>query len=340
MKVCFFGAPTVMRAQPVEKPPDRAHTVARFRTIEKVMDPTLSSSIDLRTLGVFETVARCGSFAQAGRQLQTPRGVVSRLIAGLEAALGVRLFDRTTRKVMLTPQGQALLAQIAPHLDGLSSAISSVQWQARRAEGPVRLSVSHAFGRAVLLPLLGAFRERHPGIHVEVSLADGIADLMDEQIDVAVRMGELPASALVARSLGRLPVSLVGARSLLSRIQGPTEIEQLAQMPTIAFRIPGSGALYRWRFRRSEHAVVWQPAAPVLTLNSIEAVVDAVRAGLGVAPVPTYLVQDDLQRRRLRRLLPHFELPSIPVHVCFLQRRLLPARTRQLIDFLTEEIRL
>jgi DNA-binding transcriptional LysR family regulator len=295
-------------------------------------------SIDLRTLRVLDAVAACMSFSLAGRQLDLPRAVVSRLIASLEDQLEVKLFRRTTRKVMLTEQGERLVHNMRLHLDGLRDSLLASQLQANSLSGLVRLSVSHAYGRVILLPKLAKFKQQHPEVSIHVSLADGIDDLLDKQLDLAIRLGPLPDSALVARSLGRLSVMLVGSTKLLVERKAPRTIAALDSWPTIGFRVPGSGHVYNWVFKRGTERTTWAPTAPVLVVNSIEAVADAVIAGFGIAPVPRFLIEPALKQGAVKVLLAGYELPSIPVHLCFTDRALTPARTRALIEFLVREL--
>jgi DNA-binding transcriptional LysR family regulator len=295
-------------------------------------------SIDLRTLRVFDAVASCMSFSQAGRQLEMPRAVVSRLIAALEDQLEIKLFRRTTRKVMLTEQGERLIHSIRLHLNGLRDSLLASQLQANSLSGLVRISVSHAYGRVILLPKLVQFKHYHPEVSIHVSLADGIDDLLDKQLDLTIRLGPLPDSALVARSLGKLSVVLAGAKKLLAEKKALKTIAALGSWPTIGFRVPGSGNVYNWVFKGTTETTTWAPTMPVLVVNSIEAVADAVIAGVGIAPVPRFLIESALKNGSIKTLLAGYELPSIPVHLCFTDRAHMPARTRALIEFLVREL--
>jgi DNA-binding transcriptional LysR family regulator len=297
-------------------------------------------SIDLRTLRVFDAVAASMSFSVAGRQLDLPRAVVSRLIAALEAQLEVKLFRRTTRKVTLTAQGERLIQQLRPNLNGLRDSLLASQSQANQMSGLVRLSVSHAYGRVVLLPKLAQFKQLYPDITIHVSLADGIDNLLDKQLDLTIRMGSLPDSALVARSVGKLGVVLAGAAHRIPAKKEPKSIAALGHWPSIGFRVADSGAVYNWVFSNKVESTTFVPPAPVLVVNSIEAVADAVIAGIGIAPVPRFLIETELKKGSVKALLPQFSLPSIPVHVCFTDKALIPARTRALIDFLVVELAL
>jgi DNA-binding transcriptional LysR family regulator len=295
-------------------------------------------SIDLRTLRVFDAVATSMSFSVAGRQLDLSRALTSRLVANLEDQLEVKLFRRTTRKVMLTEQGSSLAQAIRGHLLGLRESLQAAQRQTTSIAGVVRISVSHAFGRVVLLPKIALFKARYPDIEVQVFLADGIDDLLDEQLDLTIRLGPLPNSNLVARSLGRLTVALMGASSLLAGKKPPRATADLGSWPSIGFRVPGSGQAYQWVFVKAGQSTSWSPTQPSLVVNSIEAVADAVISGQGIAPVPKFLLVQAIARGEVKLLMTNFELPSIPVHICFTDKALMPARTRLLIDFLVQEL--
>jgi DNA-binding transcriptional LysR family regulator len=249
---------------------------------------------------------------------------------------GWPLFLRTTRKVALTAQGQALAAQVAPHLLALREYLGATRSQSGALAGRIAVASSPALGRAALLPVLANFCAQYPAVELDIAFSDSLSDLVDQRLDITLRMGPLPSSSLVARKLGELSVVLVAAPALLALHGVPKSLAALQRLPGVGFRVQNSATRYAWQFSKGAEAVSWTPPAPLFTLTSIEAVADAVRAGLGVAPVPAFLVQDDLASGRLKRLLPSFELPRIPLHLCFLSRELLPQRTRVLIDYLVQ----
>ncbi len=295
--------------------------------------------ITLRALSTLETVAMESSFSEAGRKLGLPRAVVSQMIAQLEAQVDAKLFRRTTRKVVLTEHGEALIARISPALADIRAGLLSTRAQSGNLAGDVRLSVSHALGRHFVLPALPAFRAQYPEVRVEVLLADGLDDLIVESLDLTIRMGELPDSSMVAKRLGTLPVVLVASSNLLATLGTPKTPEKLRACPAIGFRIPGSGSLYPWKFETKGERVAVVPERLNTICNSMEGVVDLVRQGQGIAAVPRYLVEKDIASGDLKILLERYKLPSIPVHLYFASRAHMARRVRLLADHLSESIK-
>jgi DNA-binding transcriptional LysR family regulator len=313
----------------IDKMPIQRLTVVKIKTIENV---------SLRSLQVLQSVAERGSFAEAGRQLGLQRAVVSQLVAQLEAQLDTKVFKRTTRKVALTEDGEALVARIAQPLAEIRDSLQGMRAQSASVAGTVRLSVSHALGRHGVLPALPAFAALCPEVQVEVLLADRLDDLISQNLDLTVRMGDLPDNSMVARKLGNLDVCLVASSALVAHEGMPRNLQQLADLPAVGFRVPGTGALYscQLELKGERHAVQHKRTAAVC--NSIEGVADLVRMGAGVAAIPRLFVQADIDAGTVRPLMERYRLPSIPVHLYFTSRALMPKRVRLLADHLVKAV--
>jgi DNA-binding transcriptional LysR family regulator len=300
-------------------------------------------NITLRSLQLIQAVASSGSFAQAGRQLDMPRAVASQLVAQLESQLDTKLFKRTTRQVALTEEGEALIARIARPLGEIRDSLSGTRAQSSQLAGTVHFSVSHALGRAAVLPALAALAIEYPEIQVEVVLADHLDDLVAQNLDFTLRMGELPDSSMVARKLCTLDVALVASPTLLQTTGTPRKLDQLAALPAIGFRVPGSGRLYAWQLRLAKtggderHTISSQRITTIC--NSIEAVRDLALAGTGVAAIPRFLIKEELASGRLVPLMERYRLPTIPVFLYFTQRAQMPKRVRLIADALAESFR-
>ncbi|MDJ0709559.1 MAG: LysR family transcriptional regulator [Woeseiaceae bacterium] len=295
--------------------------------------------IDLRMLRCFEASARHGSFSEAGRRLDLPRAVVSRLIEQLENRVGAKLFQRTTRKVVLTDQGEVLRQQLESPLAALRESLLAAEESTSNLGGVVRLSASHAYGRRFVLPSLAAFRTSYPDIRIETFLSDQIDDLIDDQLDLTIRLGELPDSSMIARKLADLEVVLAIPSELIADRRPPDSISDLSEFPTIGYRVPGTGDLYAWTFEGQGERYSAAPQSPMLVTDSIEGVADLVRCGLGVAPVPKYLLSEELRTGTVVAGLSNHNLPAVPVHLCFTSREHLPQRVRVLIDCLATHLR-
>jgi DNA-binding transcriptional LysR family regulator len=300
-------------------------------------------NITLRSLQLLQAVAASRSFSEAGRQLGMPRAVASQLVAQLEAQLDTKLFKRTTRQVVLTEAGEALIAQITRPLAEIQSSLSGTRAQNSQLAGVVRMSVSHALGRAAVLPALAALAAQHPEIQVDVVLADHLDDLIAQNLDFTIRMGELPDSSMVARKLCTLDVALVASPALLTAQDTPRKLDQLAGMPAIGFRVPGSGRLYAWQLRLAKashderHTITSQRIATIC--NSIEGVRDLALAGSGVAAIPRFVVLPDIASSQLVALMERYRLPTIPVFLYFTRRAQMPKRVRLVADALVESFK-
>ncbi len=272
-----------------------------------------------------------------------PRAVASQLVAQLESQLDTKLFKRTTRQVVLTEEGETLIARIARPLGEIHDSLSGTRAQSSQLAGTVHLSVSHALGRAAVLPALANLAAQHPEIQVEVVLADHLDDLVAQNLDFTLRMGELPDSSMVARKLCTLDVALVASPALLQTYGTPRKLDQLAALPAIGFRVPGSGRLYAWQLRLAKasgderHTVNSQRINTIC--NSIEAVRDLALAGTGIAAIPHFLITEDLAAGKLEAVMPRYRLPTIPVFLYFTQRAQMPKRVRLIADGLAESFK-
>jgi DNA-binding transcriptional LysR family regulator len=294
--------------------------------------------INLRMLRLFQSVGQSGSFSDAGRQFDMPRAVVSRMIAQLESLLGVRLFQRTTRKVALTEEGETLLTQISSSLQDVRQSLLKAQAKTDAVGGVVTVSVSHAFGRFYVLPALVSFRDAYPDIGIEVRMAEGIDDVINSNVDLFIRMGILPDSSIVARRLGSVAVGLAMPSILHDSQASPLTLRDLETLPTIAFRIPGSGDLYRWLLEKDGEKIIVTPNHCVMTADSIEAVADLVARGYGLAPVPIYLVDEAIRSGAARIILKDYAMAGTQVHLCYGSRELMPRRVRLLADHILQII--
>ena len=301
----------------------------KFETIDR---------IDLRTLMCFERVAVLGSFTAAGQQLQMPRAAVSRLIQKLEEQVGTKLFQRTTRSVSLTNEGEALVEAALPALSHLRTALLETTTTKTEYRGRVNFSVSQAFGQRFVLPALPDFIETYPQIRLDMSVADDLDDLVSEGLDFAIRIGELPDSSMVTRKLADIDVILAVPTALLTVGEPPGTLAELEALPLVGFRIPGTQSLYPWHFERAGQVLTKTPKDAHLITDSIEDVAQLVKSGAGVAPLPRYLVADELEQGTVAVGLPEYTLPSIPLQLCFPGRGQRPARVEALVEHLTRHI--
>lgn len=294
---------------------------------------------DLRALLTLQAVAHSGGYASAARELGTTRAAISRIIAEAEQRCGIRLTVRTTRKVVLTENAQAMLREVGSHLDAMQAAWSALPEQEGALRGRIRISASHAFGREYVLPSLVSFRRANPGIQFDIRLNDAIEDIVARQIDIAIRLGPLAPSSLIARKIGRCPTMLVASPSLIAgRRRKPRTVEELNGLPVVVFRAPNNGPRMPWTIGTDEGLVVHEFDAPNVEIDSLEGVFDLIRGGVGIGLLPCFLCENEVRAGRLVSLLDHLEFVGPEVNICFAQRDLLPHRVRSLIDTLVTDI--
>lgn len=288
---------------------------------------------DANDLLIFARVAETGSFSRAAERLGLPKSTVSRRITLLEEKLGERLMLRTTRRLSLTDFGLNLLEharQLAAEVDAVSTL---AQYRQAQPSGRLRVSMPSDFANLLLVDMLAAFVALHPAITLELDLSPRRVDLIGENFDLAIRMGDLPDDAsLAARRLRSFPNGLYASGDYLAEHGTPRVPDDL--MSHEALQLLGrNGEPVRWKLLSGE--AQWEGLPPGrITANSPETLVRLARAGSGIAAVPDYFVTAHLRSGELRRVLPDWCLPSNTAWAVFPGRKLMPARTRAFIDML------
>jgi DNA-binding transcriptional LysR family regulator len=287
-------------------------------------------------LAIFAEVAEQGSFAAAARRLGRSPAAVTRGIAELETRLNVRLFNRTTRAVSLTEAGQRLLGgakRVLADLDEIERAAAGAGTAPR---GELRLTAPILFGRLHLEPLVLEFLDRFADVSVALALIDRPVDLVEEGLDVALRIGALPESSAIATRVGAMPRVVVASPDYLARRGTPQVPADVAAHAVVAF----SGMFgERWTFRDGAGGETSVAIKPRLSVNTAEAAVDAARAGFGLTRVLGYQAADDIGRGALRRLLTDCEIDALPIHLLYPGGRYPPPKLRAFLDFVTPRLR-
>ncbi|MEL6321769.1 MAG: LysR family transcriptional regulator [Cyanobacteria bacterium J06626_14] len=284
-------------------------------------------------LTLFIQVAQVLSFSEASRQLGMSPSGVSRAIQRLEARLDVRLFQRTTRSLSLTPDGRVYFErglQILEDLDNVELQLMQTQSQPK---GVLRLDLSAAFGRLHVAPALARFTDQYPDLVVKVSLGDRLIDLNEEGIDVSVRVGDSPDSRLIVYPLARAPFIVCAAPEYLDQRGEPHTIEELEHHNCINFILPQTGRAFAWIFQRNDTQVE-QAVAGNLSSDSTEAVLASAIAGAGIIQVHDYIAGPSIQQGRLVPLLEDYKAEGKPLTIVYPQKRHLSAKVRVFIEFM------
>jgi len=289
----------------------------------------------LVAMRVFQATVAAGGFTAAAQSLGVSQPFVSQTIQRLEARLGATLLHRTTRGHRLTPEGERYLAACKAALDAVDLADASLQLSAQTISGPLRVSAPVAFGLDRVVPALPRFLNRHPGVSLDLTVTDDHVNLIDERVDVAIRMGMLADSSLVGRRLCRLTRVVVAAPSLLARHGAPETPQDLARLPSLTW----GGArehLNRWSFIVGD-AVHTHHAVGRFQANSGMALFEMCKAGFGVMRCAEHLASPAIRDGVLMPLLTGYRSPDDGAfYALYLPDRNLLPRIRTFIDFLID----
>lgn len=291
----------------------------------------------LSAMALLVKVTELGSMSAAARALNMPLTTVSRQIGELENTLGVRLMIRTTRKLTLTDAGVDYVAAARRILEEVERAERQAAGEYQEPKGELVLSAPTMFGRLHVLPIVARFLARYPQIRVRLLLSDRNADLVGDHIDLAVRIGPLPDSGMVATWLGEMRIVTCAHPALLEKYGIPQRPRELAALPIFGIESPMP---YRgWRFHAEEAEDRLVVLQPVLSLTTPESAAEAARQGVGVARLLHYQAIDGLARGELRMILQAMEPEPVPVHLLYTSRDLAPLKLRKFIDFATPALR-
>ncbi|OAF05761.1 hypothetical protein AYJ54_02385 [Bradyrhizobium centrolobii] len=255
----------------------------------------------LPSLETFVTVAETLSFAAAARKLGLSPSATGKAIAALETQLGVRLFNRTTRHVSLTAEGELLLGRARRLQEEWNETVTLLSASAGVPQGLLRISLP-TVGYRFLAPHLAEFTRAHPKIRLDLDFDDRIRDVVAEGFDLAIRSGVLPDSGLMSRKLGSFRFVLCAAPSYLTEFGEPSDCAALFNQRLIRFRHPGTDVMQSWLFANGTQAVV-EETTPFVVCSNMEAVCAAAVAGLGLAWAPDFLIRDALDAGQLRIVL-------------------------------------
>jgi DNA-binding transcriptional LysR family regulator len=283
-------------------------------------------------LRLFIRVVETGSFSKASADLGLTQPTATKHVAALEARLGARLFHRSTRGVTPTEVGAAYYDKAKAIVRELEDADNLAALMQSRVQGTLRISSSVAFGRRVLTPLVLRFMQQHPGLQIDLSFDDRYVNLVEQGIDLAIRMGRLADSSLGARYLGLNPWVLVASAAYLKRRGTPAAPAALAEHEALIYSsVQGDE---RWHFTGPGGVTVSVPVQGPLRSNNLSVLLAAARAGLGVAALPWYVAHDSVRDGVLQPLLTAWTLPSQEIHAVYTSPRLVPTKVLGFVDHL------
>lgn len=292
----------------------------------------------LGAMRAFVAVVDSGGFGRAADRLGLPKATVSQRVQALEAVLGVRLLQRTTRRVTPTVDGEAYHGRCLRWLAEIDEAERALRGEAERPTGVLRVELLASLARRVVAPRLPDFVERYPGIELRLGSADRVVDLLEDGVDCAVRGGVLPSSSLVARHVCDVSLGLYAAPGYLARAGTPDDPQALAAHRRLGWLDGQAGTPQPLVLRHADGRVA-AAGAPALAFDDGETCLAACAAGAGIAPAAPFAAEAALREGALVRVLPEWTAGTRPIHVVWPSRRHLAPRVRVFVDWVVGAIR-
>ncbi|GAA0744831.1 LysR family transcriptional regulator [Sphingomonas sp. ABOLD] len=287
---------------------------------------------------VLMAVVEAGTMTRAAEALGLTQSGVGRAIQRLEARVGVRLLDRTTRSLRLTDEGRRFWEQVGPHLEGIEQAALEAAGSSQRVRGRLRVNVDPFFSRLVLAPALTAFLAAHPELRLELLMREQIGDLVADGFDMALRFGEPPSAGVTARKLLETRILTVASPAYIAAQGRPADPRELIDHACIDYQDPRSGRPFAWEFRRGDVVLpVRQPAR--LMVSDVDTMIRACCGGAGIAQILELGSRDLLERGALAELFPDWPGETFPLYALYPTRQHRPAKVRAFTDWCLQLLR-
>ena len=290
----------------------------------------------IQSIRVFARVVEAGTFTKAAESLDLPKGTVTKLVQQLEARLKVKLLNRTTRRVTVTPDGAAYYERTSRVLNDLDDIEASMTNAQAKPSGRLRVDVGTTVAREVIIPALSDFYRRFPDIQLDLGVTDRSVDLLADNVDCVIRGGELLDQSLVARRIANVPLMAVASPAYIRAHGTPTHPEQLdKEHTTVNYFSTRNGRPYPNEFEKDGQALEISGRYK-LSVNESNAMIAAVLAGLGVGQIAAFTALPLIARGELVQVLPDWACPTIPLHVVYPPNRHLSAKVRAFVEWAAE----
>lgn len=290
----------------------------------------------LQAMSILVAAVEAGSLSAAGRRLGMPLATVSRKVAEIEEHLKTRLLNRSSRKLSLTDAGESYVAASRRILEAVEEAERGASGEYRAPKGELIVSAPILFGRLHVLPIAVEFLEAYPDIDMRFVLSDRVVNLVDERVDLAVRIGELPDSSLLATRVGSIRHIVCASPRYLAKRGTPRTTHDLREHDCVTFEALGAADAWTFGTTKKPEAI---PVHSRLVVNTAEAAVDAAVAGVGLTRVLSYQAAASIRAGALVAVLRELESPPLPVSLTYMGGRFLPLKVRAFIDFIAPRLR-
>ena len=290
--------------------------------------------MDLNAVKIFAKTAELSSFTKAAAAFKMTQSGVSRAVSRLEADLGVKLMNRTTRKLNLTHDGHAFYERCSLLLKEFEEAKQELVGHQALPSGHLKISSPHGFGKRILLPAVARLSKNYPELIVEATLTDRFVDLIAEGYDAAIRVGKIPDSSFVAKHLGTIRLVTIASPSYLEQFGTPTTPGDLARHNCLNMRFPRTGRLFEWRFIEDGHERKFTVTGNII-LDSGDALVDLAAQGHGITQAQSFMATQALDNKQVVPVLSAFAANRGPISLIYPQSRQLSSNIRALTKALT-----
>lgn len=287
----------------------------------------------LASLRAFITVVESGGFSETARRLNVSKALISKQVAQLEEHLGVRLLHRTTRRVNPTSSGQAYYDRCKPLLDELNEVDDSFQQTDRELQGELRISVPATFAEMHLLPIITQYARENPQVDLTLELTDRMVNLVEERIDLAIRVGKLDESSLVAKKIGEIRMALYASPQFIDVYGLPQAPEDLSDYPCVIDSNHPDSTHWRLNSTKGELSV---HVKGKITVNNARAARDLLEMGNGIGLLPSFVIQDCLESNKLVKLFENYTSAPVGIYAVYLHRKHLSSKVRRFIDLMTQ----
>ena len=281
---------------------------------------------------VLMAVIEAGSMARAAEALGLTSSGVGRAVSRLEARIGVRLLERTTRTMTLTDEGRRFYEEVGPHLDGIEQAAMTAAGAAGTVRGRLRVNVDPFFTRVVLAGQVAAFLDRHPNVRLELIMRDHVGDLVADGFDLALRFGEPPTGSLISRKLIETRILTVASPSYIKRHGRPKHPSEVAHLPCIDFYDAANACAFEWEFRNDAEVLPVKPSSRLM-VSDVGAMLGACEAGAGIAQIMELGSKEIVDSGRLVELFPDWPGELFPLYALYPSRQHRAAKVRAFVDF-------